>query len=89
MGKSVLLAAAALLAAGPAAAKDVGSVETIVFTAQKIDARKLTTEQRLQHVCKAATYLRGRLATRKPRDQFDDETVQWLVELSCLPVKPN
>jgi len=84
---ALLAIALATVAPIAATAATTATITTVVMAADKIDARRLSLEERLQHACKAASFLRKHLQDKKDVDRADNIATEWLVEVSCVPPK--
>jgi hypothetical protein len=67
----------------------VRTTEVTVITGQMIDPAKLSVEERLAHVCQATSALRKHLQIRRNADLLTDETMGYLIRLSCKGSKSN
>jgi hypothetical protein len=62
-------------------------VETIVYTATRVDSSKMHDEERLAHICQASTVLKIHLASERNRDWATGDATDWIIELSCSRAK--
>ena len=80
LGAACVLFAGSCLAQTPGPARNTGA---IFIQPKRVDVTKMSECERLEHACKAASFLRDRLQDRKENDLSVTLTTTRLVQLSC------